>query len=59
MQNEREQFLRNVSEALGRTALRKNVVKLYWSGDVPDQYLTGWQKEEIVGALNMHVQTLT
>ena len=26
MKNEREQFLRNVSEALGRTALPKNVV---------------------------------
>ena len=39
MKNEREQFLRNVSEALGRTALPKNVVKPDWRGDVQHQYM--------------------
>src|SRR5699024_1817970 len=59
MKNEREQFLRNVSEALGRTALPKNVVKPDWRGDVQHQYMKGCTQEEIVEAFKTQCQNLT
>ena len=59
MKNEREQFLRNVSEALRRTALPKNVVKPDWRGDVQHQYMKGCTQEEIVEAFKTQCQNLT
>lgn len=59
MYNGREQFLANVSKALGRSSLPTHVEKPDWTNDVQHQYMKDFTQEEVVEAFKEQCKNLT